>query len=207
MPERLVEAVIRDADDDDAAAVLSLNNACVPALGPVDLEKMRWFLDNCPYFRLVAVEERKAPRTTEGNGATPAQGERAPDDGRTNAAGPIVEGVPEHSNLAGFLIGMTPEVPYTSGNFKWFLERSDDFVYIDRIAVSPWFRKRGIAARLYGDIERYARGHGAKRITLEVNVRPHNDASLAFHERMGFAPLDERETDYGTRVVMMEKML
>lgn len=206
MPDRLVEAVLRDAEDDDAAAVLALNNACVPAVGAVDLEKMRWFLDQCPYFRIVAVDERKAPRTTESNGAAAAP-ERAPDEGRTHAEGPIVETMPEHSNLAGFLIGMTPEVPYWSGNFKWFLERSDDFVYIDRIAVSPWFRKRGIAARLYADVERYARSLGAKRLTLEVNVRPRNDISLAFHDRMGFTALDERETDYGSRVVMMEKML
>ncbi|HEX6587880.1 MAG TPA: GNAT family N-acetyltransferase [Longimicrobiales bacterium] len=207
MPERLVEAVLRDADDDDAAAVLSLNNSCVPAVGPVDLAKMRWFLDTCPYFRLVAVDERRVPRETNGDGTTPAQAQREPDEGRTHAEGPIVETLPEHSNLAGFLIAMTPDVPYGSGNFKWFLERSDDFVYVDRIAVSPWFRKRGIAARLYADVERFARSRGAARITLEVNVRPRNDASLAFHERMGFTGLDERETDYGTRVLMMEKML
>lgn len=205
MSERLVEAVLRDAEDDDAAAVLALNNACVPAVGAVDLEKMRWFLDACPYFRLVAVDERKAPRDVEGNGVP--TGERAPDDGRTHAEGPIVEGTREHSNLAGFLIAMTPDCDYRSGNFKWFLERSRDFLYIDRIAVSPWFRKRGIAARLYADVERYARSIGAKRLTLEVNVRPRNDVSLAFHDRMGFSGIDERETEYGARVLMMEKML
>lgn len=207
MPERLVEAVLRDADDDDAAAVLALNNSCVPAVGPIDLERMRWFLDTCPYFRLVAVDERREPRDTEGDGSTPALAQREPDDGRTHAAGPIVETMPEHSNLAGFVLAMTPEVPYWSSNFKWFRERSDDFVYVDRIAVSSWFRKRGIASRLYADVERYARSLGAARITLEVNVRPRNDASLAFHERMGFVALDERETEYGSRVVMMEKVL
>ena len=207
MPERLVEAVLRDADDDDAAAVLSLNNSCVPAVGPVDLAKMRWFLDVCPYFRLVAVDERRAPRQAEGDGITPKQAPREPDEGRTHAEGPIVETIPEHSNLAGFVIAMTPDVPYGSGNFKWFKDRSDDFLYVDRIAVSPWFRKRGIATRLYADVERYARSVGAARITLEVNVRPRNDVSLEFHERMGFVGLDERETDYGSRVLMMEKLL
>ena len=186
--------------------MLALNNACIPAVGAVDLEKMRWFLDNCPYFRLVAVDERKAPREGAPAGAA-VNGERAPDEGRTHAEGPIVESMPEHSNLAGFLIAMTPDCDYWSSNFKWFRERSDDFVYIDRIAVSPWFRKRGIAARLYADIERYARAHGAKRLTLEVNVRPHNEISLAFHDRMGFTGLEERETEYGSRVLMMEKML
>ena len=205
MPDRLVEAVLRDAEDDDAAAVLALNNACVPAVGAVDLEKMRWFLDNCPYFRIVAVDARRAPRE-EGTGAA-APVDRPPDEGRTHAEGPIVEAVPEHSNLAGFLIAMSPDCDYWSGNFKWFRDRSDDFVYIDRIAVSPWFRKRGIAARLYADVERYARSVDAKRLTLEVNVRPLNDVSLAFHDTMGFKALEERETDYGARVVMMEKML
>ena len=133
--------------------------------------------------------------------------ERAPDAGRTNHDGPIVEDLPEHSNLAGFLVAMTPDVPYGSGNFKWFTARSDDFVYIDRVAVSSWFRKRGIAARMYADVERWARERGAARLTCEVNVRPRNDASLAFHERMGFTGLDERETEYGLRVLMMEKAL
>ena len=52
-----------------------------------------------------------------------------------------------------------------------------------------------------------SRSLDAKRLTLEVNVMPRNDVSLAFHQRMGFTSLDERDTDYGTRVVMMEKML
>src|SRR5688500_20223406 len=90
VPDRLVEAVLRDADDDDAAAVLALNNSCVPAVGAVDLEKMRWFLDTCPYFRLVAVDERRAPREATGDGTTAAQPQRAPDDGRTHALAPIV---------------------------------------------------------------------------------------------------------------------
>ena len=205
VPDGAVEAVLRNADPEDAAAVLALNNACSPAVSVVDLERMRWFLDACPYFRIVAVDERRAPRE-EGDGVT-GTAPRSPDAGRSDSDGPEVDPVPEHSNLAGFLVAMTPEVPYGSGNFAWFVERGNDFIYIDRIAVSPWFRKRGIAARLYADVERWARAHGAIRLTCEVNVRPRNEPSLAFHERMGFAGLEERETEYGLRVLMMEKVL
>ena len=205
IPEGTVEAVLREAFLDDAAAVLALNNACAPAVSAVDLAKMRWMLEGCPYFRIVAVDERRAPRI-EGDGET-GEAPRAADAGRSDSDGPIVETLPEHSNLAGFLVAMTPQVPYGSDNFAWFVERGDDFVYIDRIAVSPWFRKRGIAARLYADVERWARAHGAARLTCEVNVRPRNEPSLAFHERMGFTGLEERESASGLRVVMLEKNL
>lgn len=204
MPDAHVEAILRDVDPDDAAAVLALNNTCAPAVGAVDLEAMRWFLDACPYFRVVVVDERQAPRS---GGATMEPDASAIETGETSASGVVIEKPPEHSNLAGFLVAMTPDVPYGSGNFKWFRERGEDFVYIDRVAVSAWFRKRGIAARLYADVERYARALGAARLTCEVNVRPRNEASLAFHERMGFTGLEERETDYGLRVLMMEKTL
>ena len=57
-----LDAVLRAADLEDAAAILALNNACAPAVSAVDLERMRWFLESCPYFRLVVVDERTGPR-------------------------------------------------------------------------------------------------------------------------------------------------
>jgi len=42
---------------------------------------------------------------------------------------------------------------------------------------------------------------------LEVNVRPRNDASLAFHHALGFVQVGEQETDYGALVSMQAKRL
>lgn len=109
--------------------------------------------------------------------------------------------------LAGYLIAVTPEVPYDSGNFLWFRERREDFVYVDRIAIAEEHRGRGHGRAFYRDVERFARERGADRVTCEVNVRPRNEASLRFHEALGFRGLAERETDYGCRVLMMEKIL
>lgn len=88
-------------------------------------------------------------------------------------------------SMAGFLICMAPEAPYRSPNFRWLQERYRDFLYIDRVAVSTQFRRRGIAGALYRD----AAGTASSRyqmLACEVNLRPRNPESLRFHERYGF---------------------
>ncbi|MFW5905125.1 MAG: GNAT family N-acetyltransferase [bacterium] len=109
--------------------------------------------------------------------------------------------------IAAYLVAMTPEVPYDSGNFLWFRERGRDFVYIDRVAVAESHRGEGIGRALYRDVEVFARRVGARRLTCEVNVRPRNEGSLRFHAALGFRGLEERDTDYGPRVLMMERLL
>lgn len=47
---------IRNVCETDLEAVLGLNQSEVPHVGSVDLERMRWFMDNATYFR-VAVRE------------------------------------------------------------------------------------------------------------------------------------------------------
>lgn len=111
--------------------------------------------------------------------------------------------------IAGFCLVLAPGADYDSMNYLWFVDRYDDFVYLDRVAISPGFQRRGIGRALYAEVERLAaeRRPGATEFTLEVNLRPRNDGSLAFHAGLGFVEVGRQETDYGALVSLMAKPL
>ena len=111
---------------------------------------------------------------------------------------------PPYEVVAGFCLVLGPGADYGSVNYRWFCDRYDDFVYLDRVAIAPEFQGRGLGRALYEDVERRA---DAAWFLLEVNLRPRNDASLAFHDRLGFVEVGQQETDYGTLVSLMAKPL
>ncbi len=105
--------------------------------------------------------------------------------------------------LAGFLLALRPGLDYASPNYRWFTSRYPDFYYIDRMAVGAPWRRRGIARALYADAEARARALGAPLLACEVNERPRNDISLAFHEALGFEAIGRQDTDGGAKTVVM----
>lgn len=104
--------------------------------------------------------------------------------------------------LAGFCWILGPGQPYASLNYTWFSQRYDDFAYLDRVAVDPTARRRGVARALYTAVIEQSR---ATRPVLlcEVNLRPRNDASLAFHDALGFREVGRQDTDGGTKTVRL----
>jgi predicted GNAT superfamily acetyltransferase len=111
--------------------------------------------------------------------------------------------------VAGFCFVLAPGADYDSMNYQWFSERYADFVYLDRVALSAPFHRRGIGRAMYAEVERLAaeRRPTATDFTLEVNLRPRNDQSLAFHAQLGFVEVGQQETDYGALVSLMAKPL
>ncbi len=108
----------------------------------------------------------------------------------------------------GFLLVMGPGAPYDSPNYRWFEERCADHWYVDRIAVADHRRSRGLGRELYADLFRRAREAGTARITCEVNVRPPNPRSVAFHRREGFVEVGRLMLDHGAKeVVLLERPL
>ena len=64
-----------------------------------------------------------------------------------------VEVIRAEGRFAGFVVTMAGDADYDSGNFGWFAERYDSFCYLDRIVVHEDFRRRGLAGRVYDEVE------------------------------------------------------
>jgi uncharacterized protein len=105
--------------------------------------------------------------------------------------------------VVGFCLVMPSDTDYDSVNYRWFTERHDDFLYLDRVAFDADAQGRGLGTLLYAEVDRLMveRG-GAARLALEVNVDPPNEPSLAFHARRGFVEVGQQDTPYGIRVSM-----
>ena len=106
--------------------------------------------------------------------------------------------------LVGFLIALDSPAEYGSPNFLWFKARYERFVYIDRIAVVAERRRRGIARRLYEDLERFAGERGFGFLTCEYNLRPPNEDSARFHHRYGFVEAGRQDTERGQKTVSLQ---
>lgn len=108
--------------------------------------------------------------------------------------------------FAGFLIGLRPGTDYASPNYRWFCENYDDFAYVDRVAVAEWARRCGVAEALYANFADSQPDVAA--MTCEVNLRPANEGSMRFHERMGFRQVSSQQINGGNKeVALMEKKL
>jgi predicted GNAT superfamily acetyltransferase len=111
----------------------------------------------------------------------------------------------DDGRIVGFCVNFGPGADYHSVNYQWFCARYDVFAYLDRIVVSPSARNLGIGAALYAAVEEHI--IGTPWLFCEVNLRPRNDGSLRFHERLGFVEVGQQETPYGVLVSMLAKDL
>jgi len=104
--------------------------------------------------------------------------------------------------IGSFLIGLRPGLGYASPNYRWFSERYDDFGYVDRVAVADHARRLGLASRLYSDFTA-SLPDSVTIMTCEVNIRPRNDGSMRFHERLGFERVGTQQIDEGRKEVAL----
>ncbi len=109
--------------------------------------------------------------------------------------------------LAGLLVGFSPDAAYQSLNYRWLSARYDDFGYVDRVVVAPSHRRRGIGAGLYRIFADHARAQGLRRLVCEVNVEPPNPTSMAFHRAGGWRPITDVQHAPGRVVRFFERPL
>ncbi len=82
-----------------------------------------------------------------------------------------------------------------------------DLAELQRIGVTPTWRRRGVAALLLADVVDRAASSGAERLLLEV--REDNAPAQGFYARHGFVELARRARYYadGATAVVMERGL
>ena len=153
---------IRGVEEADLEAVHAINEAAVPHVNSISVDRFRRFIDEAVYFRVALLE----------------------------------------TGIAGYLVAFDPPATYESLNFRWFQEHYADFIYVDRIAVAATARRRGVASALYENLFPFARAR-TSLLTCEVNTRPMNADSLAFHERFGFREVGTQDTDGGAKTVSL----
>ena len=93
--------------------------------------------------------------------------------------------VQEGSEVVAFLLALREGAGYDSPNYRWFAERYDTFLYIDRVVVASAWHGRGVGRRLYEELFAFARAGGIGTIACEFYLQPPNEASRRFHARMG----------------------
>jgi len=109
-----------------------------------------------------------------------------------------------NAKAAGFLIAFDPGADYNSLNFQWFRAHYPEFLYIDRIVVTPDIRRSGVATSLYNDVEIFARKHNIPMLACEYNLRPKNEVSRSFHLSYGFEECGTQETEEGKKTVSLQ---
>ena len=119
------------------------------------------------------------------------------------AESPIALAVEVGDTIAGFCLVLGSDSTYDSVNYRWFTQRYDDFMYLDRVAVRglpPWPGARHAAVR--GGRSRDGRTRRRGRSRTRGERRPAERGITAFHARLGFVEVGQQDTPYGIRVSM-----
>ena len=111
--------------------------------------------------------------------------------------------VEENGKFAGFLLAFREGADYDSINYTWFEDNYPQFLYVDRVVISPAAQSGGMGSILYDEIFRIAREMGVPVVTAEYNVIPANEISEKFHARYGFEELARQQTADGKKIVAL----
>lgn len=110
----------------------------------------------------------------------------------------------EGESVRAFLLAFAPGASYDSPNYRWFEDRYQDFLYVDRVVVSASRRQAGLGTLLYRGLLEWARGAGFASLVCEYDLEPANPASAAFHHRFGFREVGRQRLADGHKLVSMQ---
>ena len=102
----------------------------------------------------------------------------------------------------GFLIALLPEKDYNSEHYKWFNDRYDSFIYVDRIIFNKSYQKQGYGTIFYNDLKKTMKNK-LTNIVCEINIKPYNKQSINFHKKYGFNEVGRKDIDNNKSVIYM----
>lgn len=106
--------------------------------------------------------------------------------------------------VVAFLLALRDGAGYDSPNYRWFADRYDAFLYIDRVVVADSCQGRGVGRRLYEDLFAFARAGGIGTVACEFYLQPPNQASRRFHARQGFREVGTQWLPGGRKQVSLQ---
>jgi ribosomal-protein-alanine N-acetyltransferase len=107
--------------------------------------------------------------------------------------GLVAEGIGKRLPTVSYLVGTSDDGSEEVVGYAVASLAGDD-VELQRIAVAPAYRRRGLASALLAEVESVALAAGGARLLLEV--RDDNATATAFYESRGFAELGRRRAYY-----------
>ena len=114
----------------------------------------------------------------------------------------------QHGEVCAFCITFAPDAPDAGVNHRWFADRFESFVYLDRIAIDPTYQNLGLGVLLYQSVEQQMIASAQHSLLCcEVNLEPPNPGSLRFHHRIGFVECGVETTGPGFVVTYLQKLL
>ena len=114
----------------------------------------------------------------------------------------------EHDEVCAFCITFAQDASDAGDNHRWFAERYESFVYLDRIAIDSNHQNRGLGALLYQSVEQQMLCSAEHSLLCcEVNLEPPNPGSLRFHQRIGFAEVGQHSPQQGYVVTLLQKSI
>ena len=104
--------------------------------------------------------------------------------------------------VVGFLNALFPGKDYQSEHYKWFSDKYDFFLYVDRIVLNKTNQNQGYGTLLYNDLINSVK---KKKIDIacEINTKPYNKQSIQFHKKYGFSEIGRKDINSQKSVMYM----
>ena len=107
-----------------------------------------------------------------------------------------------NGEIIGFLNALLPSKDYKSEHYKWFNDRYESFIYVDRIIFNESYQNQGYGTVFYDDLKKSIKNTSLD-IACEINIKPYNKQSINFHKKYGFKKVGRKDINSEKSVIYM----